>query len=324
MRATRLVTAALVGGSAAFAFLPLAHAATSTLVLTPSTEAWYQPNPTCGSPAGCVEPGALPAQPPVQPPAQAPLSPYPAGTLHVALDAGQETARTYLSFALPLVDGALQQASLDVPLDTTQADGSITPESSHVLVCAFQGALQPAEGAVTAPPTASCAASAKAAYVATPTPHLHADLAGLREPLAQGAGLVLLPDAASAAQTDVWHVVLSSHSRTDSAKTPPATLRVVLTSGGRVEESAPPIALPTDTGTATPPPLGSVSAPGPGLGSVTAPPVAEPRPAAPLTALPQARTITVGYAYPVVWLLPLALLVLVPAVARALTRDLTP
>ena len=36
------------------------------------------------------------------------------------------------------------------------------------------------------------------------------------------------------------------------------------------------------------------------------------------------RTITVGYAYPAVWLLPLVFLVLVPVAARALTRDLTP
>ena len=34
------------------------------------------------------------------------------------------------------------------------------------------------------------------------------------------------------------------------------------------------------------------------------------------------RTVTVGYAYPGVWLLPLVFLVLVPAAARALTKDL--
>ena len=35
-----------------------------------------------------------------------------------------------------------------------------------------------------------------------------------------------------------------------------------------------------------------------------------------------AQTITVGYAYPAVWLLPLVFLVLVPVATKALTRDL--
>ena len=37
-----------------------------------------------------------------------------------------------------------------------------------------------------------------------------------------------------------------------------------------------------------------------------------------------AQTVTVGYAYPAVWLLPLAFLLVVPMVAGALTRDLAP
>ena len=71
------------------------------------------------------------------------------------------------------------------------------------------------------------------------------------------------------------------------------------------------------------PPVGTgfAPAPTPELPVVEQPPAVVP-PATVPVALP--RTITVGYAYPAVWLLPLVFLVLVPAAARALTKDLAP
>jgi hypothetical protein len=317
MRTVRIVTAILVAGSASFGFLPLAHAASETHTVAPSVEAWYQPNPTCASPIGCVGLGSLPA--PL--PAPIPLTAFPAGSLHVAVDGGQETARTYLSFSLPLFDGTLTAASIDIPLDTAQADGSVTPESSHVAVCSFTASITPANGSIDAPPTASCTSSAKAAYVATPAPHLHADLTPLLNALAAGGGLVLLPDAAVVAPTDAWHVVFSAHNRTDAGKTSPATVAVTLDTTPEPEFSPPPVTTPVEPGVA-PPPLGPVSLPGPVI-QQQPPTVINPAPTMPQT-VPQARTITVGYAYPTVWLLPLAFLLVVPVVARALTRDLTP
>jgi hypothetical protein len=315
MRIARLVTAALVTGSASIGFLPMAHAATSTQTLAPSAEAWYQPNPTCASPAGCVTTDALPAQPP----AEVPMTAYPAGSLHVGLVAGQEIARSYLSFSLSLVDQELTGAVLDIPLDAAPQDGSVQPETAKVLVCSFSGSVTPENGSIATPPTASCNAAAAAAYVATPAPHLHADLAPLLSDLANGSGLALVPDVAKSAQTDIWQVVFSSHDRADPAKTAPASLGVTLTDVAPEEE--PPVVAPPVAEVPQAPPL--VSAPLPTTDIPQAPTVSEPAPAVG-NPVPQARTVNVGYAYPTVWLLPLAFLVVVPLVARSLTRDLTP
>jgi hypothetical protein len=238
--------------------------------------------------------------------------------MHVGIAAQQETARSYLSFALSLFDQTVSAATLDVPLDTSPADGSVMPESSKVLVCTFSGSVTPANGSLASPPAAECTTSAPATYVATPSPHLHADLGPLATKLSQGAGLVLIPDAAKSAQTDVWQVVFSAHDRTDSAKTPPATLGLTLTDVAETPET--PIELPSAPPAAAPPPLTGVTTPLPP--AVQQPTVSNPAPTVP--AVPQARTVTVGYAYPTVWLLPLGFLILVPLVARTLTRDLTP
>jgi hypothetical protein len=328
MKVTRLVTAALVAGSAAFGFLPIAHAADSQQTVSPSVEAWFQPNPTCQLPTGCLGLDALPVQPPVQPPVplpEIPLSAYPAGSMHVSVDAGQETARTYLSFSLPLFDATLKAASLDIPLDTAQADGSVTPENALIRVCSFQGSLTAANGSIANPPTAACTASAKASYVPTGSPKLHVDLTPLLGALSSGAGLVLLPDADAVQPTDTWAVVFSAHDRADAAKTPPATMSVTLSpietpafdDGLSVPDVQPPAVAP-------PPALGSVTTPTVPLDSAPAPTVNNPVPQVPVQTVPQARTVTVGYANPTVWLLPLAFLLIVPLVARTLTRDLTP
>jgi hypothetical protein len=319
----RLGAAAVVAGSAAVGFVPVAAAATST-TMTPSTEAWYQPNPTCAAPPGCVTTGSLPAAPPTT----VPTSPYPAGTLHVGFGAGQETARSYLALPFSALSGTVQSASLDIPLDTSAGDGSSSPETAHVQACLFSGALAPADGSVDAPPTASCAQSAALSYLATPAPHLHADLGPLSSELLSATGLALLPDATKSAATDSWRVVFSAHTLTDSARTAPASVTVAVdepTAGGGI-----PVDVPTQPAT------GIAVQPAPNTGFASQPMV----PAAPLdsggvptvagTTAPVAgvpvaapRTITVGYAYPVVWLLPLLLLVVVPLIARLLTSDLT-
>jgi hypothetical protein len=319
----RLGAAALVAGSAAIGFVPVAAAATS-VTLTPTTEAWYQPNPSCAAPPGCVTTGTLPAAPP----ATVPTSPYPAGTLHVGLSAGQETARSYLALPFSALSGTVQSASLDLPLDTSANDGSSSPETSHVQACLFSGPLAPADGSVEVPPTASCARSAGLSYQATPTPHLHADLGPLSPGLLSATGLALLPDATKSAATDSWRVVFSAHTRTDSAKTAPAAVAVV------VDEPAADGGVPADL--PTQPATGIAVQPAPNTGFASqpmvptapldpggAPTVAGSNP--PVAGVPVAapRTVTVGYAYPVVWLLPLALLVVVPMLARLLTSDLT-
>lgn len=319
MRA-RLLTAALVVAGTAVALVPVAQASgTSTTMLTPAVEAWYQPNPTCALPTGCLTTAALP----VAPPFDIPLSPFPAGTLHVASTGGNETARAFIGFPTSTVLDEVTAASLDVPLDTSATDGSQSPETAKAQVCLVTGALTKTEGGIGVPPSVSCDRRAPLTYVATPTPHLHADLAPLLEGLLTTDGLALLPDATQAAQTDAWHVVFSSHDRTDAAKTAPATLTLQLRTGEDEQGVLPPtdedVGLPV-----VPPATGFTPAPAPATGLLPVQPLppAQAPVAAPPALVPQTRTAPLGYAYPAVWLLPLAFLLVVPMVANALTKDL--
>jgi hypothetical protein len=317
-RTARGVLAVLAAGSVALGFAPIAHAADETTLLTPDAEAWYQYNPTCAQATGCVAPSTLPVTPPVTPPAQPPSSPFPARSMHIGLAAGQETARSYLSLSLATLTGSVTGGTLDVPLDVAQADGSQSPETAKVQVCLVTASITSVDGSVESPPGVSCGSSVPAAYVATPSPHLHADLTSLGADLLGASGLALVPDTTKAAQTDAWQVVFSAHDRTDAAKTPPAS--VALTLAVPDEQQVSP---PLDTGLpAVAPPIGTGFAPAP-TPELPAPAAQQPSVVPPATvpvALP--RTVTVGYAYPGVWLLPLVFLVLVPAAARALTKDL--
>jgi hypothetical protein len=313
----RLVTAVLVAGSAAVGFMPVAHA-DSTTTLVASSAAWYQPNPTCAQASGCLTTGSLPVPPPVD----IPLSPDPAGTLHVGYDAGQETARAYLGFPTSSVDGTVTAGVLDVPLDVTPADGSAQPETSHIQACLVTATITSTEGSIAQPPAVSCDQHAALSYVAKPAPHLHADLGPLLAGLLTTNGIALLPDATAVTPTDAWRVVFSAASRTDAAKTDPPVMKLAVTptTSDFVDT---PVDLPTAAPVVAGPPLTAGS---PSIPDVTAPSVSEPlvQPVAPVQPVAAPRTVTVGYAYPVVWLLPLVFLVLVPLAARALTKDLSP
>ncbi|MCW2571946.1 MAG: hypothetical protein JWO88_2004 [Frankiales bacterium] len=318
-RFTRLLTATLVSGSVAFAFMPVAHAGDSRL--SPSKEGWYTPNPTCAQASGCL-PGTLPVTPPVP----ITTSPYPARTMHVGWDSSAETARAYLSFPLDSLSGTLTAAQLDVPLDVAPADGDQQSATAKIQVCLATADFAAVDGSIDQPPGIACQAHAAVSYVATPAPHLHADLAPLLIGLATSPGIVLLPDAQKNAASDAWRVVFSAHDRTDSAKTAPALLTVQVSEEPVISTpEAPTVELPGV-------PASSGFAPAPATGFVPAPALpAVVAPVAPLVPAPDApqpantaQTVTYGYVYPAVWLLPLAFLVLVPLATNALTKDLAP
>jgi hypothetical protein len=320
--AVRLLTAGLVAGSTGLAFVPVAEAADTSIV--PATEAWYQANPTCAQPSGCLTTGALPVPPPVE----LPTSPYPAGTMHVGWASSAETARSYLAFPIDTVTGTLTGAELDVPLDTATADGDQQSATAKIQVCLVTGEIVRVEGSISPPPAVSCAAHADVTYVATPTPHLHANLAPLLLGLPTTSGIALLPDATKSGPSDAWRVVFSAHDRADAAKTPPATLKLALADKTVVSTpEQPAVELPgpdPGTGFAAAPSTGGLVAPGPVLEAPAVTPPVAPVVNAPVAALPAAQTVRFGYAYPGVWLLPLAFLILVPLAASALTKDLAP
>jgi len=306
-RVARLAAAAAIAGAAVVGFTPVAEAET-TVTVAPTAEAWYQPNPTCSTPAGCLGVGTVP-----------PASPYPAGTLHIGLAAGAETARSYVALPLVAITGDITAAALTVPLDTSPADGALSPESAKVQVCLTSVPLAPVRGSFDPPPSTDCSAVVPATYVATPAPHLEADLGPLVDRLQSATGVVLLPDASASTPTDSWHVVFSAHDATDAAITP-ASVTLKFEDRSTAEAPSPVARPPSPSGGVGPvqPPLntGFAGAPSTSAGAATAaPPVGAVRSAPRLTR-------AAAYAYPGVWLLPLVLLVLVPMMVKTLTADL--
>lgn len=298
-----------------------------TVTITPSTEAWYQPNPTCGLPVGCVTPASvlalLPVPVPVDLPAvplTVPLSPYPTGTMHVAYTGGRETARAYLTIPHDKLDGEIVSASLEIPLDTSPASGSAVPQNARVQVCTFSSDIAAIEGSIENPPFTLCTDGPELKYEATPKPRLHASLNSIRDALRTTSGIALVPNADAVTATDAWHVAFSTHDR--KGATGPAVLtasvRPVAEEPAAEEEIVD--ELPSfdefDPGLDSGLDFGSALVPelpvdGDDLGGDVAAPVT-----------PASTTVESGYAYGVVWLLPLVLLLLVPIIARSLTKDL--
>ncbi|MCU1595258.1 MAG: hypothetical protein JWO12_2650 [Frankiales bacterium] len=333
-RVLQAVTATFVAGATAFGFAPLAYGS-SDITITPSTEAWYQPNPTCLTPAGCVTTGSLPAAPPAGVPSPPAANPFPTGTLHVGVSAGTETARTYLRMPFEQLDGkSVTAANLEVPLDVAPQDGSTAPDTAKVAICETSSSnIAASEGTIDTPPPSDCQVSVPMTYVATPQPHLQANLGPMATDLPGITGLVLLPDASKITRSDTWRVVFSAHTRTDAAKTAPAKLTVTYEDGSSntSDLGSDPFTAPVDTPAVAQPGTGIVSDPGTGFAAV--PQVQAPATTAvpPAVSTPdtgvqqpvsQPQLVTVGYAYPAVWLLPLGFLILIPLTVRALTKDL--
>ena len=324
-RVRRAVTAALVLSTTGLGFLPIAQADTTSQTLNPTVEAWYQPNPTCAQAPGCLTPGAVPA--PV------PTNPYPAGTLHVGYTGGAETARSYLALSLEGFTGTLTAATLNVPLDVAQDGGSTAPETAHLQACLVNETITTVEGSLDAPPKVTCDSHAVVTYVGLPAPHLTADLSALLPGLTNSKGIALLPNGDTATPDDAWRVVFSAHDRTGAAKTPPASVALTFTPDPAApvvvatapEQPAPDAAPQQAAGfPAISPVTGIGFATSPDTSVVVPPTVEAPQTA---TAAPANRPVAqivrtpLGAAYPGVFLFPLALLVLVPYVGRALLAD---
>lgn len=325
----------LLSGSPATAVPPKTEAASGTATVGLSSDAWYSTTPACtASPTGC-----LPAGPP---------STYPAKTLHVGVGAGQEESRTYLVLdlaSLP-VSTSLTGGSLRLPVSS--GDGSRAPETASFMGCLVTEPFKDdVQGSSAVPPKVDCKkATAPAKFVAGAGDAPAAftlDLSPFAAAWASGSanqGLALIPGG-EISPTSVWHVAMSARDR----KVEPAmhiSATVSFTSSSAVTDDsftspppedqfvAPP---PADAGFSSggesfaAPPLAStfvpespVAAVGPAIGG--AGPAAAPVLAAP--ALVNTAFSPGGYAYPIVFLLPLLLALAGGLLARALTRDLTP
>lgn len=288
--------------------------------VTPAFEAWYQADPTCETPVGCLG-STLPVPPPTI---------YPARSMHVGQLGGQEIARTYLAFYLDDPTAELTSAQVTIPLDIAPESGSQLPDQSRVQACTYTGSFINADGSLDTPPEVDCEGAVVLEYDAEPAPRLVGDLEPLLSRLPQSSGLALMP-----AELDVeepgagtWRVVFSAGDRQD-APTEPALLELsVKVAEVPVEEPTDDPA-PTTTGGGAGGGAGSTVVGGGGVAGApvgATPPVKageDPAPAVP-EAAPYVEPLTefVGYAYPMSWLIPLLVMALVVFAGRELTRDL--
>lgn len=307
--ALRIIAVIVIAGLATVVRLPAADAAGTTL--TPTQGAWYQPDPTCSLPTGCLLPLLSKLPIPLAPP-----NPYPAGTLHVGFASAKETARAYLAFNYGVL-GPLTSARLDIPLETSATDGSVDPATSKVWACLATGAVISVEGSYSAPPAVDCDRHAVLRYVATPQPHLTADLRPIMAGLETTPGIALVPAAKGLGPTTVWQVAFSAPDR-KGHRSGSATLTV--TNGAERMTGAVPPATSTTASIGGPPTAPApASLPGEettvGSPAVPSPTLAGPAPAAEVST-------DDSFQYPLAFLFPLVLILVVPIAARALTQDL--
>jgi hypothetical protein len=168
-----------------------------------SAEAWY----TTPSGSLCVPLlGCLPVPLPLP-------STYPAGTLHVGLTAGAESARAYVvpAVASLVKRGALGGGELILPIDTSPLGGTSNVSSARIEACLTTGTL-PAHGSASAaltgtPPKVDCKVSVAAKYDKASNQFVvylpkFAD-AWFEKPY---RGIALLPVASGFGALDTWQV----------------------------------------------------------------------------------------------------------------------
>jgi hypothetical protein len=231
---------------------------------------------------------------------------YPEATLHVGTLAGTETDRTYLRF--DGLDDDVSSAVLTIPLAADA--GTLSAETAVVAACAVPGGL---DGTPETPPEVDCEGAPTAAYAADGAPSLTVDVTSLV--VGDSVSLALVPGD----EGGTWHVGFDSTEREGGS--PPDL--AVTTKPVAASPSTPTTIRPSFT---TPPAATpSISRP-----SVTVPSAASPGAAIAEQAAPQAPTAIVpatpvvstggGFDYPIVFALPLVLLVVIAVAGEGLTR----
>jgi len=288
-----------------------ARADRSTTVGT-ATESWYL--------TAAAAPVTVPGAPAV--------SPYPEGTLHVGVTAGQEDSRSYLSLDLGSVDvDDIVGGTLVLPIAAADA-GTRNLEMAKVRVCRSVDAGDEVRGSTAPAPPFECAISAPAVLDAE-AEAFEVDLGPLVGSLEHLAlvGQITGNDAA-------WHVALyASDSEAEGARPITAVLRL----RDEPVPPAPPVT-PLDStafGAAIHPESSiDAVAPNVGLGGGTPVPIVpiprspmgSPRDPAPAAEVPATPAVFAdeGFKYSVVFGLPLVLLVAVPYFGYALTGPVLP
>jgi hypothetical protein len=311
VRSRRLAIAAWVmafgfGGVGAASALPIAgHVRVGAHLIRDSrvgdrAEAWYS------TPSGslCIPlVGCLPLPLPVALPP--PLS-FPAGTLHVGVTLGAESARAYVVPDLPSDVASLPPTGvLILPVDNSPLAGTLDLGSSRIKACLTTGRAptQPTAKAASAgsPPSVDCTVSTPARYDAA-IKAFRVDLTPFLAKWQHGRadhGIALLPGLAGASRLAEWQVAFDGRGSTS-----PTVYSLLANAGsGRPPTTPTPTPSSPPSIAASPP---TITVPLPGVSGVE-PPVAPPA----IAPSAQAEVYLVrptGFRYPAIFIAPLAIL----------------
>lgn len=265
-----------------------------------------------------------------------PFNPYPDDTLHVGVTAGQPDSVTVVALrALPgaIADGSLAGGTLTLPVAGPEA-GTVAAEQARLVACVAAGPFDDTRGGdPEQAPRITCGWSSPVVSDPDDPLLLRVDLA----PLVLGwtadsdqYGIALLADPEGDDATS-WHLAFSARDRQADDAVPITALLEVTSAAD--EQTAPSTPAP-------PPAAPPASAPGPAV--PVAPPMyappTSPEPVGPPEVAPEAdadtapqavaapvagQVVTLPYPWPAVWLLPLALIVLVVGLGRAMGQEVT-
>jgi hypothetical protein len=233
---------------------------------------------------------------------------HPEGTLHVGTLAGTETDRTYLRF-----DGLDEDTTSAVLTIPVAADAGTTgAETAVVAACAVPGGF---DGVPDTPPEVDCEGATVAVLVAGEVPTLTVDVTSLL--VGDSLSVALVPGDAGG----TWHVGFDSTER-DGGAPPDLAVETAAPAAGpstpttvRPSFAAPPSVTPSIARPQVTVP--AAASPGSAIAEQAAPPA----PAAAVPTTPVASTGS-GFDYPIVFALPLVLLVVIAVAGEGLTRPI--
>jgi hypothetical protein len=333
-RVARIAAGAVAVG---FAMLPLTPAGaipigttpigTTSIAQSPApssgvpdvAETWYTtlPIPKCASIPLCPQLGSIVSKL---------LSLAPLNSIRVGNILGQESERAYVLPDLSAVHkGDDAHGQMVLPIDTSPTAGTIAPQTAKIEACAATQRFADApSGGTGALPKTDCFVSSPLKYNAKLkaftldlTPFLRGWEIGRPR---DGIALIPSPSAADKSLSSTWLVAFAAH----KTATPSTRIHSLITTGAAVNSGMPPSTSTSPSPTPTSP---TSVAPVPGLSlpgtTVEVPPAGAPE-IAPQTEVAYPITVGRGYRYPVVFIVPLLMLLGAVFFARVFTSDATP
>jgi hypothetical protein len=304
---------------------PLAEAVAAPTSAAPNgvpdvAETWYTtlPIPKCATIPLCPQLGSIVSKL---------LSLAPLNSIRVGNILGQEFERAYVLPDLSaLHKGDDAHGQMVLPLDTSPAAGTIAPTTAKIEACAATQKFADApSGGTGALPKTDCFVNTPLEYDAKLkaftldlTPFLRGWEIGRPR---DGIALIPSPSAANKSLSSTWLVAFAAH----TTATPTTRIHSLITGTGSVSTGTPASQTPTPTPT---PVTSAPTVPGitlPGTTTVEVPPAGPPVIATqPQTEVAYPITVRRGFQYPLVFVVPLLMLLGALFFARIFTSDATP